>query len=152
MSDFRRLASACVFALAAVSTAAHGQQAAPCPSLPADAELAWQRLDGAGFTFCKAVPVAGGEPVFSVTLSRESTFKPRRGDRLQQAVVDGHPVHWYRGEVSGAQAVEVRETLVELSPQQQAHISLRASSDESLATALRLAESLRFDDPRFSSN
>lgn len=153
MSRFRRAAAVCTLALAfAPALPAAAQDGLPCPSLPAGSGLAWERLEGPDFTFCKAVATGGGEPVFSVMLGRESGFKPRRGDRVEEARVDGHAVHWYRGELSGASRVEVRETVVEIAPDRVAHISLRAADAESAANAMRQAEALSFDDPRLSRN
>jgi hypothetical protein len=150
MTMIRRIASAgllcCAFA-----TTAQAESGLPCPSLPASTGLAWQKLDGADFTFCKAMS-ADGQQVFAVMLGREAGFKARRSNRVGQAEVDGHAVEWYRGENAGAQALEVRETLVDLGQDRSAHISLRAGDAEAAEAAMRQAESLRFDDPRFTSN
>lgn len=128
----------------------HAQSGSDCPTLPAGSPLAWEKLDGAGYTFCKAIRDSDGHQVLAVMITGEAPFRPRRGNRTGEAVIDGSPSWWYRSEVSGMVGVEVRETLVELDRDHVAHISLRARSEEDLAQAMSLAESLRFDDLRVS--
>lgn len=150
MTMFRRTASAGLLLLA-VATSAQAESGLPCPSLPAATGLSWEKLDGPDFTFCKAMS-ADGQQVFAVMLGRETSFKPRHSNRVGEAQVDGHAVEWYRGEIAGAQALEVRETLVELGDKRTAHISLRAGDADAATAAMRQAEAMRFDDPRYTSN
>lgn len=131
---------------------AAAQSGLECPTLPADAGLAWERLDSRDFTFCKAIRANDGEQVFAVMLAGESPFRPERSDRAEASVIDGRESHWYRSEVAGKPELRVRETLVELDRDHLAHISVRAGSDEALADALRTVETLRFADTLLSSN
>ncbi len=151
MKTLQTLALASILSMGALSTA-HAQVANQCPTLPAGSGLSWERLEGADFTFCKAMRDADGTQAFAVTISSESPFKPRRGDRVAETVIDGRASHWYRSEVAGAAALQVRETLLELDRSHVAHITLRARSDQELAASIDVVEALRFDGTRFSSN
>lgn len=130
----------------------HAQSTGDCPSLPAESGLAWEKLDGDQFVFCKAIRSSDGGQAFAVTLSADSPFKPRRSDRLGETVIDGHQTHWYSSEVAGNPALLVRETLVELGNDRVAHIALRAGSEEELAQSMGAVERLQFADARLSSN
>ena len=59
----------------------------------------------------------------------------------------GHP-----GRHAGDPDAQVRETLIQLDNGSVAHISLRADSEQELATAVKDAESMRFLGPRLSNN
>lgn len=139
-------------ALLLVAGTAHAQSTNVCPALPANSGLAWNMLGGDGYTFCKAIRDSDGHQLFAVMITGEASFKPRRVNRLQETVIDGSQTWWYRGELADTVGVEVRETLVELDRNHVAHISLRAGSEQELANAMSLAESLRFDDVRVSIN
>src|SRR3546814_6182561 len=67
----------------------------------------------------------------------DSPFDPRRSNRGEETVIDGHETHWYRGEIASAPDAQVRETLIELDDGRVAHISLRAASEAELADALQ---------------
>lgn len=127
----------------------HAQSGIDCPTLPAGSALAWEKLDGAGYTFCRAIRDSDGQQVLAVMITSEAPFRPRRGNRTSEAWIDGAENWWYRSEVS-MPGVEVRETLVELDRKHVAHISLRGGSEQDLSQAMSLAESLRFDDVRVS--
>ncbi|MBB1472701.1 MULTISPECIES: hypothetical protein [unclassified Luteimonas] len=144
------LASACLMISGAVH--AQSQSGGGCPALPADSGLAWEKLDGRGYTFCKAIRASDGGQVLAVMLSAEAPFKPRRGDRVNETMIDGQPTWWYRGELADTTGVKVRETIVELGRDQVAHISLRAGSDQEMSQAMSVAESLHFGDVLVSSN
>jgi len=139
-------------ALLLVAGSAYAQSTARCPALPANSGLSWERMDGSGYTFCKAIREADGHQVLAVMITRDAPFRPRRGNRVEEVWIDGAENWWYRSELSGSSGVEVRETLVELDRDHVAHISLRASNDEELTTSKSLAEALRFDDVRLSIN
>lgn len=151
MKTLQTLAFASLLSVGTLSTA-HAQTANQCPVLPAGSGLSWERLEGADFTFCKAMRDGDGSQAFAVTISSESPFKPRRGDRDAETTIDGRESHWYRSELAGAQDVAVRETLLELDRSHVAHISLRARSDEELAASIEAVEGLRFENTRLSSN
>lgn len=131
---------------------AHAQSTTRCPTLPANSGLAWERMDGGDYTFCKAIRDADGHQVLAVMITGEAPFRPRRGNRIQEGRIDGVHNWWYRSELSGTVGVEVRETLVELDRSHVAHISLRGGSEQELSQAISLAEALRFDDVRISIN
>lgn len=137
--------------LALMPLAASAQSAATCPTLPVDAGLHWEQLDGPGFLFCKAIAGDGAE-AFAVTISRESPFKPRRVDRAEDASIGGQSTHWYRSQLASEPSVIVRETLVELREDQVAHVSLRAASEQAKERAMQQVQALRFEDVRLSSN
>jgi len=125
--------------------------AGECPMLPGDSGLSWNAMTGDDFVFCKALRDSGDE-VFAVMISGDSPFDPKRSDRAEEAVIDGHATRWYRGEIASAPNAKVRETLIELDDGRVAHISMRASSEAELADALRQAEGLRFGGPQLTSN
>ena len=135
-----------------VAGAAQAQSMGTCPTLPANSGLAWDTLGGSDYTFCKAMRASDGRQVLAVMITTDSTFRPRRPNRLQEARIDGTETWWYRGELSGNTGTEVRETLVELDRRHVAHISLRGANEDELAHAMSLAEALRFDDVRLSIN
>jgi hypothetical protein len=148
MNTTRLLAAACLLWAAS----AHAQTTTTdCPTLPADSGLGWERLDNPDFTFCKAIREDASQ-AFAVMITAESPFKPKRGDRVEEAVIDGRETHWYRSEVAARPDLLVRETLIELDRDHVAHISLRANSQEELARSLQIVESLRFGTTRLSSN
>jgi len=115
-----------------------------CPELPEGSGLDWQVVHGPDFVFCKAIHAVDGTQALSVMIGSGSTFKPERGMREENAVIDGHKVRWYRGDVATRREVHVRETLVELGRRRDAHIVVRADSEDLLARNQRLAEALRF--------
>jgi hypothetical protein len=148
MIKTRLLAAACLLWAAS----AHAQTApTECPTLPADSGLGWERLDNPGFTFCKAIRQDASQ-AFAVMITDDSPFKPKRGDRMEETVIDGRETHWYRSELAARPDLLVRETLIELDRDHVAHISLRAASQEELARSLQIVESLRFGATRLSSN
>lgn len=138
-------------ALLLVAGTVHAQSTTTCPTLPANAGLSWERMDGSGYTFCKAIREADGHQVLAVMITTEAPFRPRRSNRVEEIWIDGAENWWYRSDLAGS-SVEVRETLVELDRDHVAHISLRASNDQELAESKSLAEALRFDDVRLSIN
>lgn len=139
-------------AILAVAGNAQAQSLGQCPTLPASSGLAWETLAGGDYTFCKAIRASDGEQVLAVMITTSPTFRPKRNNRVREARIDGTETWWYRGELSGSAGVEVRETQVELDRRQAAHISLRGSSEDELGHAMSLAEALRFDDVRLSTN
>lgn len=132
--------------------AAHAQSASDCPVLPANSGLSWEKLDGQGYTFCKAMRDSDGRQVLAVMITDDASFRPRRANRLVEVVIDGNRTWWYRGELADTVGIEVRETLLELGSDHVAHISLRAGSEQELSQAMGLAEALRFEDVRLSVN
>lgn len=140
-------------ALSLVPLGAFAQDAVRCPTLPADAGLRWELLEGPDFRFCRALRQGDGSELFTVTISGDNPFEPRRGDRAEPAVIDGHEGHWYRSQVAGNPDLIVRETLLELDSGQVAHISLRVADEAQKQEAMRLAGGMRFaSDQRLSSN
>lgn len=149
--------SACQTAvlLAALASFGAAAQESPgaCPSLPANAGLQWETLDGPGFLFCRALRADDGSEAFAVTISADSPFEPKRGNRAEEGSIAGQPGRWYRSEIAGAENTIARETLVELDSGNVAHISLRAGSEAQLQGVLQQVSGLRFAaDQRLSSN
>ncbi|MGI8560007.1 MAG: hypothetical protein ACR2J7_00895 [Luteimonas sp.] len=153
MTSFRRT-SFRLWPLACLLLAggAFAQSTGNCPSMAANNGMAWEKLDGPGFTYCKAIRSEDGSQAFAVMIGRESPFRPRRGDRAEQAVIDGHGVHWYRGEIAADPDAIVRETLIKLGRNHVAHVTLRADSEEQKAATMRQVEALRFQAALLSSN
>lgn len=149
MNVMRLLPLACLLSLAGL---VHAQSPGECPTLPADSGLVWERLDSAGFTFCKAMRDGDAKQVFAVMIAEDSPFKPNRSDRAEKTTIDGLEAHWYRGELAGNPDMRVRETLIELDRDRVAHISVRAANDEELAQAISAVEGIRFQGTRLSSN
>ncbi len=142
------LAAACAFGMA---TAAHAQQTPSCPQLPAGSDLSWEQRGNDAFLICSAVDGAGNE-AFGMSLSADSAFQPRRGNREERGVVAGQEIRWYRSEVANQPELLVRETLVELDRDRVAHIWVRRQTDEELIHGLGLVERLEFDSPRLTRN
>ncbi len=115
-----------------------------CPELPVGASLGWEVAQGPDFVFCKAISQTDGSQAFSVMLGPDPVFRPDRALRDDSAVIDGHKVRWYRGDIATRRDTHVRETLVELGRRSNAHIVVRADSEDRLAHNRQLAESLRF--------
>jgi hypothetical protein len=150
MKLLRLLPLACLLSAGAV----HAQSALECPQLPADSGLAWKVMAGDDFVFCKALRDADAGEAFAVTIAKDSPFEPKRVDRAEPAMIDGHEAWWYRGEIASAPNAQVRETLIDLGDGRVAHISLRAKTESELASVLKEAESLHFGagGPQLSSN
>lgn len=126
------------------------QALAACPALPAESGLAWERIDGPGFVFCKAMR-EDGQQAFAVRIGAEAAFKPSRSQRAEASVIDGQDVRWYAGEDPFQPQALIRETLLELGRDRVAHIILRASSDAELARIRQTAEGMHFADARVGS-
>lgn len=140
MNLLRLLPLACLL----VAGAAQAQSAGECPLLPIDSDITWQKLNGPDFTFCKAIRTSDSAEILAVTISRDSPFEPRRSNRGEKTVIDGHEVRWYRSEIASAPDMQVRETLIELDDGRVVHISMRATSEDELAIAKKRAEGLQF--------
>jgi hypothetical protein len=150
MKLLRLLPLACLL----TAGAAHAQSSLDCPQLPADSGLVWKVMAGEDFVFCKALRESDSGEAFAVTIAKDSPFEPKRVDRAEPAVIDGHEAWWYRGEIASAPDAQVRETLIDLGDGRVAHISLRARTPAELAGILKEAESLQFGagGPQLSSN
>lgn len=135
-----------------LAAGALAQSPGTCPSLPASSGLSWEKVDGPGFTFCKAIRSEDGSQAFAVMIGRDSPFRPRRSDRAEASVIDGRSVHWYRGEIATRPDAIVRETLIELDRDHVAHITLRAGSVAQKDATLRQLETLRFQTALLSRN
>lgn len=139
--------------LAFASFGAMAQATTTCPALPADTGLRWEKLEGPGFVFCRALRSSDGSEAFALTLSQDSPFKPNRGDRAEESVIAGTQARWYRSEIAGDRDALAREALVELDSGQVAHFSLRASDEAQLHTLMQQVGEIDFaSDQRLSSN
>ena len=148
----KRTSRVAIAILALLPVGAFAQSMTACPNLPAGDGLRWERLDGPGFVFCKAIRNSDGSEAFAVTVAADSPFQPNRRNRAEQASIDGRSGYWYRSEIAADPDAIARETLVEIDARHVAHISLRATSEEQKAEAMRLAQGLRFQDALLSSN
>jgi hypothetical protein len=148
MTSFRFWPLACLL----LAGGAWAQSTADCPAMAADSGMAWEKLDGPGFTFCKAIRSIDGSQAFAVMIGRDSPFRPRRSDRAEPALIEGRQVHWYRAQLAADPDAIVRETLVELGRNHVAHITLRADSEQQKAATMRQVEALRFQGALLSRN
>ena len=148
-----KLACQAAIMLAALASFGALAQSTPnCPSLPANAGLHWEKLDGPGFLFCKALGDDGRES-FAVTVSHDSPFKPSRGNRAEENSIAGQPGRWYRSEIATDAGALARETLIKLDSGQVAHISFRADSEAQMQDTMQQVSGMRFSaDQRLSSN
>lgn len=121
-----------------------------CPQLPADADLMWQHKATPTSDFCRALRADGSE-AFGLYIASESPFKPKRGDRAEQASIDGREVTWYRSELAANPGVQARETLLELADGRIAHIWVQANSPAQLGEAIQQTRALHFQSARLSS-
>lgn len=143
-------AAALVIVLSFTSTVL-AQSALQCPLLPADSGLTWTTLDGAKFVFCKAIRATDGKEQFAVTVSEKSPFKPSRGNRREETVIDGHEVYWYTSKIASDPDAQVRETLIEINDDQVAHINFRADNGAQLAERLQQVQTIRFQGTQLTS-
>lgn len=152
MTTSRFWSLACPLACLLIAGTANAQAAGTCPTLPADSDLHWEQLDGPDFTFCKAVRASDGSQAFAVMLGSDSPFQPQRGNRAEEAVIDGQRLNWYRSEIASDPNAIIRESLVKLDRDHVAHITLQAASEQQKNEVMRQVEALRFAAPLLSSN
>ncbi|WP_189452410.1 hypothetical protein [Cognatilysobacter bugurensis] len=129
---------------------AQSQSDIACPQLPADSGLIWQHKATAKSDFCRALRPDGSE-AFGLFIANDSPFKPTRGNRAEQAVIDGREVQWYRSELAAQPDVQARETLIELPDGRVAHVWVQAKTQQQLDQALSQTADLRFRNAQLSS-
>jgi len=117
--------------------------------LPAEAgeTLRWEVVRPPGMLFCRAIGITDGTEAFALTVSRESPFKPRRGNRAETAVLNGREVWWYRAELPNQPSLLIREMLIRFAEDGVIHVSLRANDAETLAQHQQLVLSLALPGP-----
>lgn len=139
-------------ALLAAAGAVPAQTApAACPLLPADSGLTWEYKAAATTQFCRALRADGSE-AFGLYIAKESAFKPRRGQRAEEATINGTVTHWYRSELAARPEVQARETLIELPDGRVAYLWIHAHSADELGQSIAGTSSLRFGDGRVAGN
>lgn len=148
-----RISIFCLPALLAAATGAHAepQSDIACPQLPADAGLVWQHKATPTSDFCRALREDGSE-AFGLFIANESPFKPSRGNRAEEAVIDGREVQWYRSEIAAKPDVKARETLIKLPDGRVAHLWVQAATQQQLDEAFSQTSNLRFRNAQLSSN
>ncbi|MCW5582143.1 MAG: hypothetical protein KIS72_12450 [Luteimonas sp.] len=139
----RMLVAACLAAAVGVWMPAV-RAADGCPRLPAGSDLRWEQRDVPGMVFCKALGADGGER-FSVTLGDSLPFRPDGNLNVGRGTIDGRKVRWYRAGDAFRPSLVIRETLLKLGRGREAHIVIRAPSEDTLAEWTPLVEGLRFD-------
>ena len=137
----------CLPVLLLAAFAAQAQDVPGCPQLPTGTDLIWEHRNASGSDFCRALRPDGTE-AFGVYIANDSPFKPQRGNREEEGLVDGHEVRWYRAELVTKPDIEARETLLELEDGRVAHIWLQAPSGDQLRKALDLTGQLHFGRDR----
>lgn len=117
-----------------------------CPTLPEPLaqKVRWEVLKVPNMLLCRGMLIDSGEEGFALTISRESPFRPRRGDRAELGSLNGQDVQWYRSEIAGDDNAQSRETLIRVSANQVVHVSMRAGSAEALAERQQMVLSLPF--------
>jgi len=135
---------ACLWAGCSHAQTAATDAAARCPSLDGaqSADLRWEAFSTPDMLFCKAVLGETGEEAFAVTISRDSPFKPRRGNRAEVGRLGGAELQWYSSELATSPKDIVREALVDTADGRKAHIFMRATDAETIARHQRMVESL----------
>lgn len=140
-----------LFVLCAAAKAQEAPQAqGNCPMLPASTGLHWEYRGTADTDFCRALREDGSE-AFGLYIASKQPFEPKRGNRAEEATIDGKQVHWYRSEIAGKPDVQARETLIEVGNGKIAHVWLQAQSADQLKEVLGQTEGLRFQSSRLSS-
>lgn len=120
-----------------------------CPQLPADSGLVWVHKATSTSDFCRAVRLDGSE-AFGMFIANDSPFEPKRGNRAEEATIDGRDVQWYRSELAAQPDVRARETLIELPDGRVAHLWVQAKSDQQLTEAMGQTANLRFRNAQLS--
>jgi hypothetical protein len=122
---------------------------AECPTLPAETSetLRWEVVRPPGMLFCRAIATTDGTEAFALTVSRESPFRPRRGNRAETGLLNGREVWWYRGELPNQPTVLIREMLIRFAEDGVIHVSLRANDTETLTRHQQLVLSLALPAP-----
>lgn len=124
-----------------------------CPALPdaLTSNISWEVKRFPGILQCNALLQDGGAEAFALTISEESPFKPRRGDRAEKVTLaNGEELQWYRGELASDAQAEVREALLRISSNRVVHVFLRAETPDVLAERQRMVQSLPF--PAYRDN
>jgi hypothetical protein len=144
MARTRLLALALLWTGAAAAQDASLDPLSSCPQPPQDSipAIRWEPMRTGDMLFCRAVLADSGEEAFALTISRESPFRPRRADRAEVSNVGGREIQWYRGEVANDPALQVRETLLQLSGDRVVHVFMRSRDPEALARYQQLVLSL----------
>lgn len=117
--------------------------AGACPELPGDSGLTWEYKAAASTEFCRALRADGSE-AFGLYMAKDSPFEPTRGNRAEEAVIDGRQVNWYRTEIAGKPDVQARETVVQLPDGRVAYLWIQARSEQELGESIQRANSVRF--------
>ena len=144
-----KMTAYCLPVLLALAGGAQAQAQADsgvCPLLAVDSGLAWQHKASRNTDFCRALRSDGSE-AFGLYIADESAFKPSRGNREEQASIDGRDTYWYRSEIASKPDIQARETVLELADGRVAHIWIQATPGQ-LGEAQRQAQSMRFQSRR----
>ena len=134
-----------LWASAASAQDATSQDAlADCPAFPAEMaeSMRWDIMRVPGILVCRALQRDNGEEAFVLTISRESPFRPRRGDRAESTTQNGREVQWYRGDVPNEPNVQIRETLIRVGEELVVHVYLRTTDAQVLAARQQMVMSL----------
>jgi hypothetical protein len=120
-----------------------------CPAFPADtaSSLRWEMMRIPNMLLCRAIRTDDATEAFALTISPESPFRPRRGDRAEVSNLNGRTVQWYRGVVPSEPNVLIRETLIEVKKNLVIHIFMRAKDAETLAQHQQFVLSLPIPPP-----
>lgn len=116
-----------------------------CPQLPGADGLRWEQRDVPGMVLCKALAADGTELV-SVILGRSLAFRAEGSLNVGRGTIDGRKVRWYRGSDGFDAGVVLRETVVKLGGGREAHVVIRAPSEDAATERMQLVEGLRFGD------
>ncbi len=106
--------------------------------------MRWEVLRVPNMLLCRAMSTENGAEAFALTISPESPFRPRRGDRAETGNLNGREVQWYRGDVPNEPNVLIRETLIEIREDRVVHVFMRAGDAETLAKRQQMVLSLQF--------
>lgn len=136
---------ACLAWVLSATVPAWAQAVQPCPILPGGSGLRWEQREVPGMVLCKALSSADGTEMFSVTLGGSLPFRPVGSQQVGRGMVGGQRVRWYRGSDGFDPTVQVRETLLRLGRGRDAHVVVRAASEDQLEARMQLLEGLAFE-------
>ncbi|TWI03411.1 hypothetical protein IP90_01212 [Luteimonas cucumeris] len=131
------------------TSAAHAQEAGPCPQLPGS-QLSWEQRSYGDSILCRAIRSDGSE-AFGVSIANEEPYELRRSNRRGQGSVNGQGVYWHEGELAARPGMLVRETMFELANGRNVHVWIHADSDAQLRETTGIVQGLHFDPDRLSS-
>lgn len=146
---FRRIAACAKFGTAflflssvfVLNTLAQTDPISDCLPFPEEIakDLRWEAVNFPHMLVCKAVLTDSGAESFSLTISRDSPFKPRRSDRAEYFSLKGKVQYWYKAADPNS---EHRETLLRLTEDRVIHVYVASKDAQTRTRYLKYAQSV----------